>query len=92
MTTLALVLDERELRTIEAALLLLQEQINALPEDLSEMMRNFRAPMTETEVGSLARRIATYQPRPESAWEADLPRGETLVEIERAGAPAFALK
>jgi hypothetical protein len=38
MKTLALVLDERELSTIGAALLLLQEQINALPEDLSEML------------------------------------------------------
>jgi hypothetical protein len=92
MNTLTLVVDERELRTIEAALLLLQEQINALPEDLSEMLRQFAAPMTEAEVERLARRIATHQPRPESAWEADLPRGETLVEIERAGAPVFALK
>ena len=58
MTTLALVIDERELSTIEAALLLLQEQINALPEDLSEMMRKSGVPLSETEVGRLAQRIA----------------------------------
>jgi hypothetical protein len=58
MKTLALVVDERELSTIEAALLLLQEQINALPEDLSEMMSEPGAPLTEMEVGELARRIS----------------------------------
>jgi len=90
MTTLALVLDERELSTVEAALLLLEEQIHALPEDLSETMRKFGTPMTEAEVGRLARRIAAHQPRPEGA--AGRPRGEASVEIERAAAPAFALK
>ncbi len=36
MKRLTLVVDERELSTIQAALLLLQEQVNALPEDLAE--------------------------------------------------------
>ena len=83
MRALALELDERELRTIEAALLLLQEQISALPEDLSEMMRANGKPLNETEVGKLARRIAMLQ----GQVVADLSRAETLVEIERAAQP-----
>jgi hypothetical protein len=58
MTRLTLVVDERELSTIKAALLLLQEQINALPEDLAEMMSERGAPLTEREVGRLAHRLA----------------------------------
>jgi hypothetical protein len=92
MRTLALEVDERELSTIEAALLLLQEQINALPEDLSEIMSDHGAPLTEREIGELARRIERRQRRGESRSQADLPRAETLVEIKRAAAPALASK
>jgi hypothetical protein len=35
MKKLSLVVDERELSTIRAALLLLQEHVDALPEDLA---------------------------------------------------------
>jgi hypothetical protein len=90
MRTLALEVDERELSTIEAALLLLQEQINALPEDLSEIMSDHGAPLTEREIGELARRIERRQERAASRSQADLPRAETLVEIKRAAAPALA--
>ena len=79
MTTLTLVVDERELSTIRAALLLLQEQIDALPEDLAEMLMEHGPPLTETDVGAFAQRIATQQRH----LEADLPRAETRVEIER---------
>ena len=82
MKTLALVVDERELSTIEAALLLLQEQINALPEDLSEMMSEHGAPLSEAEVGKLVRRIVVSQRRSDSSLGADVPRAEMLVEIE----------
>jgi hypothetical protein len=82
MKTLALVVDERELSTIEAALLLLQEQISALPEDLSEMMSEHGAPLTEAEVEKLVRRITVSQRRSDSSLEADVPRAEMLVEIE----------
>jgi hypothetical protein len=92
MRTLALEVDERELSTIEAALLLLQEQINALPEDLSEIMSDYGAPLIEREIGELARRIERRQERAASRSQADLPRAETLVEIKRAAAPALASK
>ena len=84
MKTLALVVDERELSTIEAALLLLQEQINALPEDLSEMMSEHGAPLSEAEVERLVRRITVSQRRSDSSLGADVPRAEMLVEIETA--------
>jgi hypothetical protein len=84
MKTLALVVDERELSTIEAALLLLQEQINALPEDLSEMMSEHGAPLSEAEVGKLVRRIVVSQRRSDSSLGADVPRAEMLVKIETA--------
>jgi hypothetical protein len=90
MRTLALEVDERELSTIEAALLLLQEQINALPEE--EIMSDHGAPLTEREIGELARRIERRQERAASRSQADLPRAETLVEIKRAAAPALASK
>jgi len=51
------VVDERELSTLRAALLLLQEQIDALPEDLAEMMQKHGRPMTETEIVQLSTRL-----------------------------------
>ena len=84
MKTLTLVVDERELSTIEAALLLLQEQISALPEDLSEMMSEHGAPLSEAEVGKHVRRITVSQRRSDSSLEADVPRAAMLVEIETA--------
>jgi hypothetical protein len=88
MSTLTLVVDQRELSTIQAALLLLQEQINALPEDLAEMIGEHGAPMTEEEIGNLSGRILTCQGRAETD---QLTRSETLVEIERAAAPLTVL-
>jgi hypothetical protein len=90
MKTLALVVDERELSTIQAALLLLQEQIGALPEDLSEMMKEHGAPLTEAQVGELARRIALGQMRIRLGFLGDPPRDETLVDIERSEVRAVA--
>ena len=84
MKTLALVVDERELSTIEAALLLLQEQINALPEDLSEMMCEHGAPLSEAELEKLVRRIVVSQRSSGTSLGADVPRAEMLVEIETA--------
>jgi hypothetical protein len=92
MKTLALVVDERELSTIEAALLLLQEQINALPEDLSEMMSEPGAPLTEIEVGELARRISMRRRPLENLSPVGLPRAETVLAIERATEPTLASK
>jgi hypothetical protein len=61
MTTLTLVLDERELSTIRAALLLLLEQVNALPEDLAEMLGEHGPAMSEAEIDHLSSRLAERQ-------------------------------
>lgn len=57
MKELTLVVDERELSVIRAALLLLQEQIDVLPEDLAEMMRERGRPMDEGELNQLSQRL-----------------------------------
>ena len=56
MKKLALVVDERELSTIRAALLL-QEQVDALPEDLAEMVAAHGAPMEVPEIKRLSLRL-----------------------------------
>jgi len=92
MKKLALEVDERELRTIRAALLLLQEQIDALPEDLSEMISEHGLPLTEIEIGRLADRIAMHQAPSGNRFEADWNRSATLVEVEQVVAPALIVK
>lgn len=57
MKELTLVVDERELSAIRAALLLLQEQIDVLPEDLAEMMRERGRPIDEGELDQLSQRL-----------------------------------
>ena len=54
MKKLTLVVDERELSTIRAALLLLQEHVDALPEDLAEMLTAHGKPMTASEIEYLS--------------------------------------
>jgi hypothetical protein len=74
MSTITLVVDKRELSTIRAALLLLQEQIDALPEDLAEMICERGPPMSATEIDDLIGRLGKGQEEPL--------RLEGLVEIE----------
>jgi hypothetical protein len=57
MKKLTLVVDERELSTIRAALFLLQEQVDALPEDLAEMLAAYGKPMTASEIEHLSLRL-----------------------------------
>jgi len=57
MQTLAIVVDERELSTIRAALLLFQEQIDALPEGLAEMLGACGRPLSGPEIESLSLRL-----------------------------------
>jgi hypothetical protein len=57
MQTLAIVVDERELSTIRAALLLFQEQVDALPEDLAEMLAACGRPLSGPEIESLSLRL-----------------------------------
>jgi hypothetical protein len=59
MKTRTLVVDERELSTIRAALLLLQEQVDALPEDLAEMVTAHGKPMRESEIEHLTLRLTS---------------------------------
>lgn len=75
MSTLTLVVDERELSTIRAALLLLQEQVDMLPEDLAEMLREHGPAMTEAEIECLSNRLNGRQDEPL--------RIEVLAEVER---------
>jgi hypothetical protein len=63
MTKPALVVDERELSIIRAAVLLLQEQVDALPEDLAEMITTHGPPMAASEIEQLSFRLhETAQP------------------------------
>jgi hypothetical protein len=89
MTRLTLVVDERELSTIRAALLLLQEQINALPEDLADMMSERGAPLTEREVGRLAHRLASGS-RPLNTSDG-AGASEMVIEVERTPQTIVAL-
>jgi hypothetical protein len=53
MKKLTLVVDELELSTIRAALFLLQEQVDAHPEDLAESIAEHGSPMMEVEIERL---------------------------------------
>ena len=88
MRTLTLEVDERELSTIQAALLLLQEQLGSLPEDLSELMSAYGAHLTESEVSALASRLALALGF-ESRFDPFRPGAQTLVEIDRTASPAL---
>jgi hypothetical protein len=83
MKKLALVVDERELSTLRAALHLLQEQADALPEDLAEMMAAHGKPMTESELEHLSLRLdGATSPNPEYPQRIYSPLDRT-VELER---------
>jgi len=88
MRTLTLEVDERELSTIQAALLLLQEQLGSLPEDLSELMSAYGAHLTESEVSALASRLALALGF-ERRFDPFRPGAHTLVEIDRTASPAL---
>jgi hypothetical protein len=83
MSTTTLVVDKRELSTIRAALLLLQEQIDALPEDLAEMLSEHGPAMTETEIDCLSNRL---DGRDEPLHI------QVLTEVERLPIAAFSVK
>ena len=83
MKKLTLVIDERELSTIRAALLLLQEQVDALPEDLAEMLADHGTPMTASEIEHLSHRLYdTASPLRDYA-EPQGPAAAQVVEVER---------
>ncbi|MBQ0819678.1 hypothetical protein KBI52_05520 [Microvirga sp. HBU67558] len=83
MKELALVVDERELSTIRAALLLLQEHVDALPEDLAEMVAAHGAPMAVPEIERLSLRLReTARPIRDYA-EREFPQAARVVEVGR---------
>ncbi len=88
MKTLTLVVDERELSTIRAALLLLQEQVDALPEDLAEMFAEHGMPLTEVEIEQLNLRLDEQTNLTRDPAGQELPQTTRLVEVERFSAIA----
>jgi len=87
MKKLALVVDERELSTIRAALFLLQEQVDALPEDLAEMIAEHGQPMTVSEIERLSLYLDDRAKQRNHAGQ-ELPQAARFVEIERFPANA----
>jgi hypothetical protein len=83
MKKLTLVVDERELSTLRAALLHLQEHVDALPEDLAEMIAAHGKAMTVSEVEGLSVRLQeTARPVRDYA-ERKVLQAMRLVEVER---------
>jgi hypothetical protein len=71
------------LSTIRAALLLLQEHVDALPEDLAEMTTTHGTPMTASEVEHLSLRLReTARPIRDYA-ERELQQATRVAEVER---------
>jgi hypothetical protein len=83
MKKLTFVVDERELSTIRAALFLLQEQVDALPEDLAEMIAEHGRPMSVSEIEHLSLRLieSTSPNRDYAALKQ--PRANMAVEVDR---------
>jgi hypothetical protein len=86
MNKLTLVVDERELSTLQAALLLLQEQIDALPEDLAEMVGQHRPPVTASEIEHLSARLDRQTSTTRTYADREYLNVKTVVEIERVAA------
>ena len=89
MNKLTLVVDERELSTLRAALLLLQEQIDALPEDLAEMIGQHRPPVTATEVEQLSVRLDAQTSIARGYAVREYLNVNTVVEIDRVQQQPF---
>ncbi len=86
MNKLTLVVDERELSTLQAALLLLQEQIDALPEDLAEMVGQHRPPVTASEIEHFSARLDRQTSTTRTYADREYLNVKTVVEIERVAA------
>jgi hypothetical protein len=83
MKKLAFVVDKRELSTIRAALFLLQEQVDALPEDLAEMLAEYGQPMTQVEIERLSLRLAEPASLTRDYADRELPQAARVLEVER---------
>ena len=89
MNKLTLVVDERELSTLRAALLLLQEQIDALPEDLAEMIGQHRPPVTATEIEQLSVRLDAQTSTARGYAVREYLNVSTVVEVDRVQQQPF---
>jgi hypothetical protein len=83
MKKLTLVVDERELSTIRAALFLLQEHVAALPEDLAEMIAEHGTPIMASEVEHLSLRLDRATDLPSDYPQPAYSPLNCTVEIER---------
>jgi hypothetical protein len=90
MNKLTFVVDERELSTIRAALYLLQEQVDALPEDLAEMIAEHGTPITEIEIERLSLRLEEQTGGTRGSADQEIPQGTRVVEVERFAPAAVA--
>jgi hypothetical protein len=88
MSKLSLVVDDRELSTLRAALLLLQEQLDALPEDLAEMIGRHRPPVTASEIERLSLRLDRQTNLTRDYANQEFRQPEGIVEVERFSAAA----
>jgi hypothetical protein len=89
MSKLTLFVDERELSTIRAALLLLQEQIDALPEDLAEMIERHRPAVTASEIEQLSVRLDRQTSTARGYAVREFLNVNTVVEIDRVQQQSF---
>jgi hypothetical protein len=83
MSEFTVVVDERELSTIRAALLLLQEQIDALPEDLAEMIGRHRPPVTALGIEQLSARLDKQTSPTRGYADREYLNVNTVVEVDR---------
>ena len=83
MKKLTFVVDERELSTIRAALFLLQEHVDALPEDLAEMIAEHGPPMTQIEIERLGLRLDEPTSRIRDSADQEFSQTKMVVEVER---------
>ena len=89
MSEFTVVVDERELSTIRAALLLLQEQIDALPEDLAEMIGRHRSPVTASGIEQLSVRLDAQTSIARGYAVREYLNVNTVVEIDRVQQQPF---
>ena len=88
MSKLTLVVNERELSTLRAALFLLQEHIDALPEDLAEMIGRHRTPVAASEIEKLSARLDAPTSTTRGYAGPEYLKIKPVIEIDRVSAPA----
>jgi site-specific recombinase len=90
MKKLTLVVDERELRTIRAALFLLQEQVDTLLEDLAEMLAEHGRSMSVSNIGRLSLWFDELKSLMRDSADQDFSQTRMVVEDDRFIAASIA--